>query len=218
MRDNPNDLTPNEILHQLERARKRRKIWKRMLGNIDEWIVRARLIRQRKLRRRRQKRKDGPMKALKWAASKIGTTEDPAGSNLGPGADGITAMQRYTGYAVPPGVYWCGCFVAYAICKVGGALIPARQRLGYNGFIVEDANAGMNGLKRVSFDDAETMDIVTFTFPHIGLVVRRDGDYLETIEGNTSSGTTGSQNNGGGVYSRRRHRQEVACVARPEWT
>jgi hypothetical protein len=39
---------------------------------------------------------------------------------------------------------------------------------------------------------------------------------VHTVEGNTSS-STGSQNNGGGVYERRRPVSDVAVIARPEY-
>ena len=65
--------------------------------------------------------------AVKWARRQIGTTEHPKGSNWGhPVQDWIT----FTGYGGP--VFWCGCFVAFAVVEKGGAQIrspnPARPR------------------------------------------------------------------------------------------
>jgi hypothetical protein len=66
---------------------------------------------------------------------------------------------------------------------------------------------------------------VFFDFPdshtgiqHVGFVerVRADGT-LVTIEGNTSSGTSGSQDNGGGVYRRTRPPAYVVGYGRPAY-
>lgn len=55
--------------------------------------------------------------------------------------------------------------------------------------------------------------LVFFNFPdsldriqHIGIVERIDTDTVTTIEGNTSAGSLGSQDDGGGVYRRKRNR------------
>lgn len=41
---------------------------------------------------------------------------------------------------------------------------------------------------------------------------------MQTIEGNTSPGTSGSQSNGGGVYRRARSYDSIIGVARPYYT
>lgn len=50
---------------------------------------------------------------------------------------------------------------------------------------------------------------------HVGLVEANHGSYLQTIEFNTSPGTSGSQGNGGGVYRRARGFDAVQAVVRP---
>jgi hypothetical protein len=165
---------------------------------------------RRKLRKRYSR--TGGIKALKWAIEQIGTTESPAGSNWGPK---IGEWITFTGYSFP--VYWCGCFACYAVVKVGGAKIPTRIRIGYTGYITADANAGVNGLTAVPFSQARAGDIVVYSFDHIGLVERVDGDTLFAIEGNTSSGSSGSQSNGGGVFRRVRSRSDVVTIARPDY-
>ena len=48
---------------------------------------------------------------------------------------------------------------------------------------------------------------------HIGLVVSppESGSAFHTVEGNTSSGSAGSQSNGDGVYQRTRYVSDVIC-------
>lgn len=171
---------------------------------------------RRKYRRKLRARFDasGGEKALKWAKSKVGVTESPAGSNWGPE---IGEWIRFTGYTGP--VYWCGCFCAFAAVKIGGAKIPTVIRLGYDGYIRADAGSHSNGLVQVGFSEAKPGDIVVYTYPHIELVEKVEGDSLKTIGGNTSpQNSGGSDSNGGGVFARTRSRSEVACIARPNYS
>ena len=54
---------------------------------------------------------------------------------------------------------------------------------------------------------------------HVGIVESVAADHLNTIEGNTSpEGVAGSQQNGGGVYRRKRYfGKTIIAVARPAW-
>lgn len=65
-------------------------------------------------------------------------------------------------------------------------------------------------------------DIVFFQFDsdaqpdHVGICASNDGKkYLTVYEGNTSSGSKGSQSNGDGVFLRKRAYSLVMGVARP---
>lgn len=165
---------------------------------------------RKKLRERYDR--SGGEKALAEAKRQKGVTEDPPGSNWGGMVQKFIIFCGYT-FAV----YWCGCFACWCAVKFGGAKIPNRIRLGFNGYIVADAQAHTNGLTAVGFSEARAGDIVTFTFPHIGLVDHVSGDTLYTIEGNTSSSNAGDQSNGGGVFARQRSRSDVACIARPDY-
>ncbi len=170
-------------------------------------------------RRLESKRSDGAEKAVRWARAQINRTESPADSNTGPFP--VSACQEFTiGY---DGVPWCGCFVAYAAIHEGRADIPLRARLAYTPYICEDAAAGANGLHRVSPSAVKEGDLVVFDFDgggadHVGIAVGpiRNG-LTDCIEGNTSSGSSGSQDNGGGVFHRQRPVSQVACVARPDY-
>jgi len=162
------------------------------------------------LKRRYEARQAGGRAAVRWARSKIGVHEKPAGSNWGhPVQDWI----KFTGYENP--VFWCGCFVAHAVVQKGGAKVPERIRLGYDLYINDDARHGKNGFERaVSANDARPGDIATFSFRHIGLVAgpTRNG-MIHTIDGNTSA-SDGTNNNGGEVAEHRRPVNLVTCVGR----
>ena len=66
-------------------------------------------------------------------------------------------------------------------------------------------------------------DVVFFNFSggsstqHVGIVESRNGSTIQTIEGNTSSGTSGSQANGDGVYRRTRNIKYIVCAYRPNY-
>jgi hypothetical protein len=152
-------------------------------------------------------------KAVNWAMRQQGVAEKPDGSNWGvPVQDWI----KFTGYGSP--VPWCGCFVARAVVGAGGAKVPTRIRLGYNGYIVADAEDDRNGLREVAISEARPGDIVTFDFPHIALVRGRPSNgYLPTIEGNTSPLSSGSQANGGTVAAKSRPLSQVRVIARPTY-
>jgi hypothetical protein len=167
------------------------------------------------LKRRYEAQRTGARAAVRWAhiQARKRVHEHPDESNWGhPVQDWI----KFTGYT--DHVPWCGCFVAFAVVKKGGANVPKRIRLGFDRYIIEDARAGQNGFQRaVSVNHAKPGDIATFllpTGPHIGLVVgpTRNG-MIHTIEGNTST-TDGSSSHGGAVAEHRRPVSQVTVVGR----
>jgi hypothetical protein len=159
---------------------------------------------------------EGPAVAVHWALKQVGTSESPAGSNLGPG---ITLWERRTGYSVPPGVFWCGCFASEAVVVHGKAHIPNRNRCGYGPYVIDDARAHRNGFVAVPFEQALPGDyLIFFGGEHQGLCRGRpSGGSIPTVEGNTSPSTAGSQFNGGCVAAKTRSRSDVSCVARPAY-
>lgn len=170
-----------------------------------------------KLRRKRgESAVDSGAEAMIAAAKFIGTTESPAGSNLGPLP--ITESQLFTGYKVPPGVYWCGCFACYVVVKIGGAAVPLKIRMGFGPSIIDDAHAGANGFHAVPFAQAKAGDVLVYWGgEHIGLVEKLlSASAVQTIEGNTSA-ADGSQSNGGGIYRKQRGIGDVTVVARPTY-
>jgi len=149
-----------------------------------------------------------------WCASKVGITEKPANSNCGPQID---AWQKEFGLH---GDFWCGAFVGYPLRKV--AAIPIPNTVVYTPNIISLAKTRTGGFEGWhSWSERQVGDLVLFKFPgtsrdpcdHVGVYAGND----ETIEGNTSSGN-GSQNNGGGVYRRKRPANVIVGCARPRYT
>ena len=207
-------LADLRVPKQAKKARSR--LLDRLRSVVKKMAKRIPLLRKRLA----AKRRDGAKKAVRWAKAQVGRTESPYGSNRGPFP--VSACQEFTiGY---DGVPWCGCFVAYAAIKNGGAAIPNKARLAYTPYIVADANAGANGLRAVPLSQCQEGDLVVFDFApgsgadHVGIAAGPiTGGLTDCIEGNTSAGSGGSQDNGGGVFRRRRPVSQVACVARPDY-
>jgi hypothetical protein len=143
------------------------------------------------------------------AKPQIGVTESPAGSN----------QTRYGVEYGMNGVAWCAIFVWW-VYKANE--IDLRHELTPKWAYTP---AGLQAARAkgwaVSVNQANAGDIVFFDFPggegvdHVGIVVSNDGrGTLQTIEGNTSAGTAGSQSNGGGVFYRSRSYSVVAGTVR----
>lgn len=147
---------------------------------------------------------------LEWCRKQEGVSESPAGSNWGPK---VSEWIQFTGYSGP--VYWCGCFAAYALIKVGGAKVPSVIRFGYAPYITADAQAGRNGLRAVSAENARPgRTVLTYWGgQHIGVLATEvDGNgNFKAWEGNT--GKSGSQSNGGSVELQSRNVSDVDCFA-----
>lgn len=157
-------------------------------------------------------------RAVNWAKSRVGVVEHPSGSNCGPYITDWSEMSGYPGASVP----WCQNFVN------ASAYVGSRKRIkpiwfgGYTVSVVDMADRGEHGLKRISLAEARPGDWLYFNWPggdsvdHVGLFMHRDGDTIHTIEGNTSpEGSGGSDANGGGVFRRTRHKGLIAAVVRP---
>lgn len=160
-------------------------------------------------------------RVVKLARTFVGTIEHPAGSNRGPH---ISDWQKqFMGFDGQP---WCGAFAGSMLKAVG---VPVTKRIVFTPYILADAKAGTNGfVKLVPFELARKGDLALFDFApggdpvvHVGIVAEdfdvHGNGLLKTIEGNTSSGSTGSQDNGGGVFSRERPRSVVVGIARPAY-
>jgi len=182
--------------------------------------------RKRWLKNERKRLKGGPNKAVQFLMSYAGKTEEPYGSNLG--AWGLTAWQTALGsYLV--GLAWCGTAVGTALMRAGvkgidgsvasvasiedharAASASTSSGMGENhgGFVAWLApGAGKRGDAVILFGRGV----------HVGIIRWRTPLGYFTIEGNTSSGSSGSQSNGGGVFPRFRTFGEVYGCARPDW-
>lgn len=148
---------------------------------------------------------------LDKAASKLGTGETPAGSNCQPFSKSLGR----------PCEAWCADFVVSvgreAGVKIGNesAYTPSL----YNSFVA--AGKAVTGLDK----NLQPGDIVFFDFvspfntrgiQHVGIFTSyAEAGYINTIEGNTSAGDSGSQDNGDGVYRRKRALKYIVGAGRP---
>lgn len=200
--------------------RKSRRRWKARHARYRRLLAKAKAMYD--LRGRQLKKLDtGPRKALAFARNAVGTAEKPPFSNRGTKIDAWQRMVQMQGQP------WCGAFT-YAALKAAGVK-GLSWRMRYTPWIRDDARKGQNGLasfiERSEARFARPGDLVLFDFPdsstgiqHVGILVRQVGaSTIETIEGNTSPGTGGSQDNGGGVYKRTRPLTSVVGFARPRW-
>jgi Putative peptidoglycan binding domain len=121
------------------------------------------------------------------------------------------------------GVAWCQEFVWVVLDHFGVATAKtpstvaaandwfARKRLVEK---FEDLRPGDQIFYNFSAAEANTRPFIE----HTGMVLERpSGGNVVTIEGNTSSGTSGSQSNGEGVYKRTRPASYFVCGGRPDW-
>jgi len=131
-------------------------------------------------------------RVLEVARSQIGYREGKNNSN-----------KYGTAYGMP-NVAWCAQFTWWCFREAGvGSLHPKTAYTPTLAQYYKD---------RGRFDkNPRPGDLVFFDFPdsvrriqHVGIVEKVISGGVQTIEGNTSSGSSGSQSNGGGVYRRTR--------------
>lgn len=136
---------------------------------------------------------------LNIACGQLGVTESPAGSNR-------TKYGKWMGLDGQP---WCMSFVQWCFHQAG---TPLPHKTG-------SCSALLNWYKanrpECVVKDPQPGDIAIFTFGHTGIVERALPGSVMCIEGNTSPGQSGSQDNGGGVYRRQRNLALVRAFIRP---
>lgn len=160
-------------------------------------------------------------RALRWLSTHRGITEQPYGANWDHRKDGIAAAIKRTGFNFP--VPWCGCWL-YSALKAGHVHgISSRlasvsliehdakaHRAPFRGWISKPARTGRHW-KRVYRGDAVVMfgpGVHVETIRSVAWVYRRLG-LIRTDGGNTSSGDSGSQSNGGGSFARWRRIRDI---------
>ena len=147
---------------------------------------------------------------LALARDQLGIKESPPDSNR------VLYNTWYYGQEVSGGAYpWCMAFVQWVFHQTGvplparaascSALMRAAQKKG--AWVTEDFRPG---------------DVVVYDFSgkkgapvHCGIVERVAKTGVTAIEGNTSPGSSGSQDNGGGVFRRTRSRSTAEAYIRP---
>lgn len=139
-------------------------------------------------------------KVLNIAAGELGTTESPAGSNR-------TKYGRWMGLDGQP---WCMSFVQWCFHQAG---TPLPCKTGSCSVLLDWFRK--HRPEAVFVSDPQPEDIAIFTFGHTGIVEKALPGAVMCIEGNTSPGQSGSQDNGGGVYRRQRNLALVRAFIRP---
>lgn len=155
------------------------------------------------------------------AESQVGVREK-GGNNLGPE---VVEYQQAT-WLTPGAWAWCAAFVCWCVYQAikihGGVRWKRPQTAGAYDF-ENWAKGGYDktvcGYWRVM--DAQTTpprrgDIVTFSWSHIGIVVRFDGNMTSTVEGNTGATKSGTSDNpsGDGVFLKQHRRHELRKIIR----
>lgn len=147
-------------------------------------------------------------KILEIARSQIGTRESPANS------DNVKYNTVYYGREVSGKYPWCAVFVWWVFREAGA------PELYYGGGETAYCPALMSFHKNQKVTDYRPGDIVFFNFSgrssagHVGICESWDGTYITTIDGNTGSA---SEDNGGAVLRRRRHKKFIVGAYRPEY-
>lgn len=153
---------------------------------------------------------------LRIAAAEIGYSrwDDPEeGSKYG-----RDYAARHGAYYGASGVPYCAMFVTWVLRAAG--MEPVGGDFAY---VPYGINAAAKAGRLVEKHAAIPGDYLCFDWDgdgiadHVGFVEANRGSWVQTIEGNTSSGVAGSQSNGGGVYRRARNWDDVIAVIRPEY-
>lgn len=155
---------------------------------------------------------------LKVAAGEIGyyAPNDPQpGSKYGRWMAELTGESWLAGPSTS--IWWCMIFVSWCFAQVDMNNVPGLPN--YN---TDDFKSKAKSI-RVNKYDAKPGDIVLFDWgkdgatDHVGIVELNCGDYIQTIEGNTSGSNAGSQSAGNGVWRRTRAWSTVDSVYRPNF-
>lgn len=157
--------------------------------------------------------------AMQHLAKRVGYTEQPAGSNCDNRSDGIRTAQTKTADGGTWLLYqpWCGCWCYYALQAAGVAKLGSWMASVAS--IESYAKAASYCFTGWTSDRSRARpgDLVCVGGygQHVETVrgkPQADGG-LPTYGGNTSSGSSGSQSNGGGAYARVRYPSEVRGIA-----
>lgn len=147
--------------------------------------------------------------ALAWAQSQIGICEAPLGSNKTPYGAEYSALGDYD----YNGQAWCAILVCLSYSKVG-LILPVMQYGTYPGAAkVDYLRAGYEDRGWI-VTDPKPGDTVFFTWSHVGILERVDGDYYSIVEGNTCL-DGGSSDESWYVMRHTRHKSKIAAFGRP---
>lgn len=158
-----------------------------------------------------------PDDVIRIATGEVGYSrwDDPeTGTKYGRWYASLTGEDYYA----ENGVAYCAMFVSWVFhqARVACAGLPGA----YCPAMLEEARRAGAAVPK---SDARPGDVVYFDWQldeetdHVGIVVANYGTFLETIEGNTSTGASGSQSNGGVVARRQRNLHNVCAIVRPDY-
>lgn len=162
-----------------------------------------------------------PNDVLSIAAGEIGyyAPDDPL-----PGSKYGRWMAEYTGESWLAGpstsIWWCMIFVSWCFNQAG----MLKSIPGMPNYNCDNFKSKAGSIKLANKKDAKAGDIVLFDWngdgscDHVGLVEKNYGDYIQTLEGNTSGSANGSQSSGNGVWRRTRYWSSVNSVYRPNYS
>ena len=141
---------------------------------------------------------------LTWFKSQIGYKEGKGNAN------------KYSTMMGRPPESWCADFIdaGFKSCNALNLITNSASCTAmYRG--MRDREVSKNSLRAgdiVFFDWDKSGDC-----DHVGIVEAAGASQVTTIEGNTSSGNSGSQSNGDGVYRRYRTYGQIAHAVRPKY-
>ncbi len=157
---------------------------------------------------------------VRIASQEIGVHED-GDSNTG---QRVNLYKAATNLPPAESWPWCAAFVGWCVreAMVSAGLSKtatfARPRTAGAWDLIRWSLAQDNSTKTIRDPgkDIRPGDIIVFNFHHCGIATSTatESGFFVTTEGNTSPGDGGSQRDGGGVHSRRRHSSQVKAVIR----
>lgn len=147
--------------------------------------------------------------AIARARAEIGVTEYPPNSNS------CKYNRWYYNRDVVGSAYpWCVVFIEW-LFKDSNLLMRTAS---------SSALANWFKSQKRWYTTPQVGDIVFYKFSnknvlaeHVGIVTKIEGNAIYSIEGNTSSSSAGSQDNGGGVYERKRV-SNIVGYGRPNYS
>lgn len=152
-------------------------------------------------------------KVIEIAEKELGYTESPPDSNRTKYWDAYNPSWQ--------GQPWCVTFLWWCFDKAG-------ERMAFFGGAKTAACSTLLSWYRqqglaVGLTEIQRGDIVFYNFSggsspqHVGIVTSRAGNLVTCIEGNTSPGSEGSQDNGGSVALKSRYLYQIVGAVRPQY-
>lgn len=140
-------------------------------------------------------------RVLAFARAELGRAESPAGSNR-------TPYGKWFGLDGNP---WCMMFVMWVFSQAGMPL--PYKTASCSGLLNWYRKNRPESVKKAPAPG----DIVIYNFGHTGIVETVGRGSITAIEGNTSPGAAGSQDNGGMVCRRTRQTHLATAYIRPDY-